>query len=125
MEKTDEGFSLRVKDGSPEVQVYSIRYRIAPAAAPALTTGISVNVLGAANQPGTYVLPIGATLLDALAAAGCTTRFADNTKISMIRGPAGEKATTLTYNGEKLVLKKIKGPELKDGDTVFVPEILY
>ena len=118
LEKTPVGFLLRLEDGTPSARTYAIAYSSAP-------KPLFVNVVGAVNKPGACTLPADATLLDAIAAAGgFTPRLADRQRVVITRGPAGEKPTVLTVNSEK-ISKKVKGPPLKDGDTVFVPEIIF
>ncbi|MEY4489607.1 MAG: hypothetical protein RIQ79_2115 [Verrucomicrobiota bacterium] len=122
LEKTAAGYTLRVDDGKPSVRAYAIVYQSALPASPAAT--ITVNVLGAVNAPGSYTLSAGSTLLDAIAAAKGCLRFADKTGVRLTRGPAGEKPASSVFNTIKMVEAKTRGPELKDGDTVFVPEFL-
>jgi SLBB domain len=124
LEKTAVGYTLRVDDGKPTVRAYAIVYQPAPQAAPAAAT-IKVNVIGAVNAPGSYTISANATLLDAIAAAKGFNRFSYRADVRLTRGPAGEKPTTYSFDTKKMVESKLRGPELKDGDTVFVPEEVF
>lgn len=122
LEKTASGFVVRVNDGDPTVRSHTITYR-RPAIAHAPTA--TINVLGEVNQPGAYPLPSGATLLDALAAAGGTGARADTRKVSIVRGPAGEKPVVVQHDVSALLRGEIANPVLIDRDTVFVPEKIF
>jgi protein involved in polysaccharide export with SLBB domain len=67
-------------------------------------------------------LPAGATLLDALAAAGGGSPTAQLRKLSIVRGPAGEKPTVLPHDADAVLRGQSTNPALLDRDTVFVPE---
>lgn len=133
LEKSPDGagYVLRVGDGTPEEKRYVIRYasaaKLAPATpdAPSATATIRINVLGAVNAPGTYALPADATLLDALKAAGGLSRLATPSRVSLIRGPAGEKPVSYQFNVNKMIRENLPAPSLQDGDTIIAPEIYF
>ena len=124
LEKTTSGFVVRVNDGDAAVRTYTITYRRPPAPIPAATAsgGLTINVLGAVNKPGAYPLPGGATLLDALAAAGGLTPAANARKASLLRGPAGEKPAIQSHDTDAILRGEATNPPLLDRDTLFVPE---
>ena len=79
---------------------------------------ITVNELGAVNRPGRYLLPEGATALDALGAAGGERPEADLKKVVCIHAVVGDKPSTDRIN-MKAVLKGIQAaPVLHEGDSL-------
>lgn len=121
LEKTDAGYVLRLNDdGGSATRTYTLTFHRPALADPA--TAISVNVIGMVNNPGAYQLAKGATLLDAIVAAGGFNRLASRSDTRLVRGPAGEKAQTFTINVEKLQQVPDKAITLQDRDTIFVPE---
>ena len=118
LEKTTDGYVLRIDDGKPGMKVYRITWHRAGLAAP----GGAVNVLGAVKNPGIYPLGQATTLSDLLAAAGGPTAKADIGKSRILRGNAGERPQVLpvdlgnTRNGQAVP------PPLLDHDTLFVSE---
>lgn len=125
LEKNPDGFVLRINDGDPAVRAYAVTYRRpAPSSPPAAATPrvFTINVLGSVNRPGAHPLPAGATVLDALAAAGGGSEFADLRKISVVRGPAGEVPAVTPHNAEDILRGQAPNAALLDRDTVFVPE---
>lgn len=130
LEKTADGYLLRVNDGDPAVRVYAITYhRPAPAAVnPAATAPgemLIVNVLGTVVKPGAYTLHPGAMLLDALAAAGGAASTANTKKISIVRGPAGEKPSVFIHDADAILRGQASNPPLFDHDTLLVPERIF
>ena len=82
----------------------------------------TVSVIGEVRNPGTFQLPEHATLLDLLLIAGGTTSQADIERVTLIREKGGESKFEVDLKkvlteGEFQLL-----PELKSGDTVFVPQ---
>ena len=136
LEKNAAGYVLVTDAGAPAEKRYTIAF--APAVPPAATVSettpasadaqpitIRVNVIGAVNQPQTCILPADATLLDAIAAAGGFVRWASQNQVRILRGPAGEKPTTITINARKMVETQARGPALQNGDTIMVPERVF
>ena len=76
---------------------------------------LRVAVLGEVARPGAYQLQQGATVVDALAAAGDITADADADNIAVVRAGA---ATTLRYAD---IASHEAASGLSDGATVFVP----
>ena len=122
LEKTDTGFRFRQNDeAGGDARTYTIAYH-RPAPTDPATATISVNVIGAVNKPGAYKLTQGATILEAIAAAGGCTRLAVKTQIRLVRGSSGEKPQIFDMNVEELRLDPSKAMPIKDHDTIFVPE---
>ena len=124
LEKTATGYVFRMNDdGGSDIRTYTITYHrptpVDPAAA------ISVNILGAVNNQGAYNLAKGATLLDALVAAGGVNRLAYQRDVRVARGLTNENATTFSINLETLRETPEKAMFLQDHDTVFVPERIF
>jgi polysaccharide export outer membrane protein len=92
---------------------------------------LKVYVLGEVTKPDIFVLPEGATLLDALAAAGGHTRDADLKKVRLARrGMSVPQAEVQTLDLTRLVAVGGRGaagsklappPMLSEGDLLFVP----
>lgn len=124
LEKTASGFVIRVNDGDSAVRTYTLTYHrsTSPASPASSSRPLTINVLGAVNKPGAYPLPAGATLIDALAAAGGTNRHADTRKVSIVRGPAGEKPSVNVHDASTILRGQLANPPVLDRDTVFVPE---
>ena len=93
--------------------------------APSIVNPITINVLGAVNRPARCVLPTGATVLDALAAAGGATRVGDLAKVRIIRRNTDGKADTSLNNVKQILNGQSKDVPLRDGDTLNVPETLF
>jgi polysaccharide export outer membrane protein len=85
---------------------------------------IRVYVLGEVARPDILYLPDGATLLDALAAAGGHTRDADLKQIRLGRKAArGETLSVQKLDLNRMVAreKPLPAPALQEGDLLFVP----
>ena len=121
LEKTDAGYVFRLNDdGGENARAYTITYhRPAPVDA---ASAISVNIIGMVNYPGAYKLAQGATILDALTAAGGLNRLARMDQVRVTRGLAGEISRTFTVDVEKLRKAPEKAMVLQDHDTIFIPE---
>ena len=126
LEKTASGFFVRVNDGDPAMRTYTITYRrpAPPATTKTTSRPLTINVLGAVNRPGAYPLPAGATLLDALAAAGGGSPTAQLRKLPVVRGPAGATPAVIPHDANAILRGQSANPALLDRDTVFVPESL-
>ncbi len=89
---------------------------------PAIDTIMVINVLGQVVKPGIVLIPYGATLQEALVAAGGITDFSDLKKIRLFRKGADTRDPVIVdmqkflYEGDISVL-----PELKTGDMIVVP----
>lgn len=118
LEKTSDGFLLRFKEGDDALE-YRIRHHRSAAGE------ITVNVLGEVNQPGTYRIPAGGSLVDAVAAAGGWTKQANRKKTSLVRGPAGQVPTVAKYDLDSILKGSSAPPTLQERDTVHVPESLF
>lgn len=124
LEKTDAGYVFRLNDdGGPNTQAYTLTYHRPAPVDPA--TAISVNVIGMVNNPGAYKLAQGATLLDAITAAGGYNRLATRDSTRIARGAANQTAQTFTINVDKLLRDSLQAPVLLDHDTIFVPERVF
>ena len=97
----------------------------AQAPAPTIANPITINVLGAVNRPARCVLPTGATVLDALAAAGGAMRVGDLAKVRIIRRNTDGKTDTTLINVKNILNGQAKDVPLRDGDTLNVPETLF
>ncbi|MEA4884215.1 MAG: SLBB domain-containing protein, partial [Clostridia bacterium] len=90
---------------------------------------IMASVMGRVAKPGTYELPAGARVLDAIAAAGGTVAGSDCSAVAVNRasaaeGEAGTQAGLIVVNIEDLV-REVNAEGnivLSEGDVVFVPE---
>lgn len=100
LEKTADGFVL-----VHEAKSYRIRY-----AATEEDEGPMVNVLGAVRRPGRYPLVEGSTVSTVIEAAGGLAGGADEAKVRILRGKAGEKPEVLPA-----------ADDLQQGDTIHVP----
>lgn len=90
---------------------------------PAYDLPISINVLGAVNQPGSFPLQKTATLIHAIAKAGGVTKIGDKRKIT-IRREGEDPPQTLVINLDDILNGKSPATPLQSGDTIFVPERL-
>jgi protein involved in polysaccharide export with SLBB domain len=81
---------------------------------------VRVTVLGQVVRPGVYELRQGATVLDALAAAGGLTEAAGLGEVKLVRG----QTQPITIDLERLLLRGevALNQRLEPGDTLVVPE---
>ncbi|MGH9412760.1 MAG: polysaccharide biosynthesis/export family protein [Terriglobales bacterium] len=82
------------------------------------------NILGQVSKPGSYVLTHPTSILDAIAAAGGLTAFAQRTHIYLLRAAAGASAEQRFAFNYKAVSRGRSLPEnipLQPGDTIIVP----
>jgi len=86
---------------------------------------LTVNVIGAVARPGTFELQPGASLVDAVAAAGGTRADADAARVSVARKPSegATKSEILTVDLEAAIGGAGAQALLADGDVIFVPEM--
>ena len=99
--------------------------KIVPGIHTAFVPAIRVSIIGAVYRPETYQVSKNASVLDLLKIAGGHTSEGDLEKVTVIREKSG---ATGKEQRQKVDLKKVlkEGrfellPELKDGDTIFVP----
>jgi len=84
-----------------------------------------VSVIGQVNMPGIHLIPPeeGMTLSQAISAAGGVTRLANESKIKLTRElPNGKKVTEEYDLDDILEDPNVKDVELRNGDTIMVPE---
>lgn len=86
---------------------------------------MTVNVFGAVEKPGACPLPPSSTLLDALGAAGGCKSTANQNKISVLSGPAGEKPSVSIYDLDAILRGKAPNPKLQDHDSIVVTEKIF
>ena len=86
---------------------------------------INVNVLGSVKKPSRYVLPVTATVMDALASAGDATRSGNLSKVKLIRKTAANKPDITIIDVKQILKGSSKDAVLRDGDTLFVPESVF
>lgn len=84
---------------------------------------IRVYVIGEVAKPDVFYLPDGATLLDALTAAGGHTRDADLRQVRLGRTDSRGATEVQTLDLNRMVArqKPLPPPPLKEGDLLFVP----
>lgn len=82
----------------------------------------TVTVLGQAQRPGVFELPVHRrlTLVEAIGMAGGVTRIANSKKISLKRGD-----TIRLINLHEITSGKGSDPSLQDGDILTIPEGLF
>ena len=80
----------------------------------------SVSVLGEVNKPGVYSVPVGAGVLQALAAAGGLNQYASRNKIFVVRD--SPQRARIKFEFEELTQAEGKAAtfRLRPGDTVVV-----
>ena len=81
---------------------------------------ITVNVLGAVNKPSRYVLPAGATELDALASAGDIAQNGNRSQIRVIHPTTADKPDIAIINLKSVLSGLEKATVLRDGDTLVI-----
>lgn len=82
-----------------------------------------VNVIGQVNRPGQYAFPIGETmtLTEAIAAAGGFNLRASKKDVQITH--KNDSSEPKTYNVKKILEDpKVKDPELRENDTIYVKE---
>ncbi len=118
LEKIATGYVFRRSDeDGANARSYTITYH-----PPDLGATITVTVIGMVNNPGTYRLARGATLRDAITAAGGANRFSMRSQTHLTRGTGNEKTQTFTINLNKEPAEKTM--VLENNDVISVPEIL-
>ena len=83
---------------------------------------ITVNVLGDVNKPLRCILPVNATVLDALASAGGLTPFANPSRLKIIHAGTAETPDVTMVNLKDELSGMAKATPLRDGDTMVVFE---
>ena len=87
---------------------------------------VRVNIIGAVNRPGSWLLPANPTLLDALAAAGGWTASANLRKVSLLPPPSGAHPNSPDHHDVTAILAgRAPNPALPAQATLSVPERLY
>jgi polysaccharide export outer membrane protein len=79
-----------------------------------------IYLIGKVGKPGPYPLPSEMTVIQALAAAGGFTEWADTKNIIIVRREEG-KETQIPFNYNKFVDGKAQNIILKPNDTIVVP----
>lgn len=79
----------------------------------------TVYVIGEVNRPGSFEAPPDSRLLEILANAGGPTRFADTTRIRILKADGGSVMFNLSVYSDT---GKGDVPEILPGDAVYVPE---
>lgn len=79
----------------------------------------TVYVIGEVNRPGSFEAPPDARLLEILANAGGPTRFADTTRIRILKADGATETFNLVSYSET---GKGPLPEIQPGDALYVPE---
>ena len=83
---------------------------------------MTVNVLGAVNKPARYVLPVGATVLDALASAGDVAQNGNRSQIRLIHITTGDKPDWEIIELKSVLSGLSKAKVLREGDTLVVSD---
>jgi len=86
---------------------------------------IMVNMLGAVNIPARIALPVGGTLLDAIASAGGLSKVANPSKIILIHKSTGEKPDSIKVDLKPIMAGAVRDIILRDGDTVVVGQAMF
>ncbi len=81
---------------------------------------MNVSVIGRAARPGSYELPAGARVIDAVAAAGGVAADGDRRSVLVI--PAGKSGPSTTVDLDQALRGGDVGYILSDGDVVFIPD---
>jgi len=84
---------------------------------------ININIVGEVKRPGPLQLENGATVVDALAAAGGFGTWADLSKVRIFRKNP-EKDEKIVINLRQMLDGKKTPMQLKEGDRVILPKIL-
>ena len=80
----------------------------------------SVSVLGEVNKPGVYAVPVGAGVLQALAAAGGFTQYASRDRIFVVRETPQRARIRFQFEELTQAAGKAATFRLRPGDTVVV-----
>lgn len=80
----------------------------------------AISVLGEVNRPGVYPLPMGAGVLQALAAAGGFTQYASRDRIFVVRDKPHRARIRFQFEELSLAEGKAATFRLRPGDTVVV-----
>jgi polysaccharide biosynthesis/export protein len=80
----------------------------------------SVSVLGEVNKPGVYAVPVGAGVLQALAAAGGFTQYASRDRIFVVRETPQRARIKFEFQELTQSTGKAAAFRLRAGDTVVV-----
>ncbi|NLG84038.1 MAG: polysaccharide export protein [Firmicutes bacterium] len=85
---------------------------------------ITIKVFGQVNRPGAYQVNPGASIAELIAMAGGPTKRAALENVQLLRGGDPEKVQVVPQGKGNRFGKDvaIRGPELFDGDVIFVPE---
>jgi len=89
-------------------------------------TALTVSVVGAVSQPGTYEMrSTGLTLLQVVAMSGGTQATADRTKIQVVRlkqqAAGGDLSETIKVDLDRIRKGKAKDLQLQPGDIISIP----
>lgn len=85
---------------------------------------ITVKVFGQVNRPGAYQVNPGASIAELIAMAGGPAKRAALEAVQLLRGGDPEKVQVVPQGKGNRFGKgaAVRGPELFDGDVIFVPE---
>lgn len=83
-------------------------------------------ILGQVNNAGTYDIPANEklTLLDAVGLAGGFTRIANTARVTLKRAVGG-KESVIKLDAKRMAREEGNSFEVKDGDTITVPESIF
>jgi protein involved in polysaccharide export with SLBB domain len=81
---------------------------------------MNASVIGRAARPGSYELPVGSRVIDAVAAAGGVALGADRRSVLVI--PAGKSGPSATVDLDQALRGGDVGHTISDGDVVFIPD---
>ena len=116
LEKTPDGFVLRIDDGKPGMKEYRITYHRGRLE----NKTISINVLGRVKQPGIFQVPPGSRTPLAITAAGGLTEKVDRLTCRILRGEAGTVPQIIEVPMEAILNPEANGPDLEDHDTLYL-----
>ncbi len=87
----------------------------------------TVTVLGQAQRPGVFELPVHRqlTFVEAIGMAGGVTRIANSKRINLKRQSPGGAAEVISVNLSAITSGKAKDLTLRDGDVITIPESLF
>lgn len=84
----------------------------------------TVTVLGQVQQPGSFPLSPGMTLLQALSMAGGFTSIAQKSRVNLARSTNGE-SRTVTVNADAITNGSEQDIVLQSGDRIYVQERIF